>query len=426
MIGPGTTLRGKHGTYLMQAEHGRGGFGVTWRAVQQDGRPVLLKSLRLDRMEDWKALQLFEREAQAMQGLSHPAVPAYIDYFGVDASGECHNLDNLTGDPALITMVIVQQFIPGENLETLRRQQHRHSADQIEALLRTMLQVLNYLHNLSPPIIHRDITPKNIVRAIDGNVFLVDFGAIQNQLRASSSLGSTSVGTFGYIPPEQALGRTRPASDLYALAMSVVVTATGLAPEELPLDEQTGKVSLNDLALALPANVVRTLDAMLEPVIGQRIASAAAALTLLDEPTALAVRPGDDFRAQLLVGRTIQLGRAASVDLRISDPSVSRYHAAIVRRGPAEYIVRDLSSARGTRLNGRPIKEAVLNEGDALQVGTVMLAVRLTESEVILTSPAHNSQLVRRPSPNHAGLLLAVVAASVVFVGVILVMILLL
>lgn len=424
MISSGQTLRSQHGTYLVQDERGRGGFGVAWRAVREDGEAVVLKELRLDRLENWKAMQLFEREARVMQNLQHPAIPSYIDFFGVDDAGGCHAVESRT-DGSMLTMVLVQQYIAGANLEELRQRQKRYSAAEIELLLRTMLEVLVYLHALSPPVVHRDITPKNIIRADDGRFFLVDFGAIQDRIKVGGGLGSTNVGTFGFIPPEQALGRTKPASDLYALAMTVLVAATGVTPENLPLDEQTGKVMVAALELSLPSAVQQTLDAMLEPVIGQRIDSAATALALLESPKQLMVRQSTQYRAKLGIGRTVQIGRAENVDLRLVDPSVSRYHAAIVRRTATDYVVRDLSSARGTLVNGYPAMGARLKDGDILQFGAVVLQARFEFDTVVLTEHSPQQQLVVANPQQRLWVIGAVVTTILFVIGLLFLLLLL-
>lgn len=74
-----------------------------------------------------------------------------------------------------------------------------------------------YLQQLEPPIIHRDIKPNNIIRDRDGKVFLVDFGAVRDTYYTTSMHGSTVVGTFGYMAPEEFRSKALPARDLYGL-----------------------------------------------------------------------------------------------------------------------------------------------------------------------------------------------------------------
>jgi hypothetical protein len=96
-----------------------------------------------------------------------------------------------------------------------------------------LLDVLEYLHGLDPPVIHRDIKPANIIVTADGTPRLVDFGAVQAEILDETG-GSTIVGTAGYVSPEQLMGRAEPASDLYALGVTLVHLLTGVPPTELP------------------------------------------------------------------------------------------------------------------------------------------------------------------------------------------------
>src|SRR5690606_13426336 len=133
---------------------------------------------------------------------------------------------------------------------------------QLVTLLRALLSILDDLHGLHPSVVHRDIKPANVMLHEDPSglqVTLVDFGAMQARVRQLDSVSSTSVGTFGFIPLEQMMGQARPASDVFAAAMTVIVAATHRYPEQLPLDEHTGKVSLDALSLQLSPAVRATL-----------------------------------------------------------------------------------------------------------------------------------------------------------------------
>jgi serine/threonine protein kinase len=278
-----TIIDGLAGRYRVLERRGEGGFGVTFRAEREgDGHPVLLKALRLDRMRDWKALELFEREARALSQLSHPGIPRYYDFFAYD--GERPRPPAALSearDPGALSLILVQDFIAGRSLEELVASGRRFTAGEAAALLSSLLDVLAYLHSLLPPVIHRDINPRNVILNEAGAPFLVDFGAIQERIRAGEAPGSTSVGSFGYMPLEQAMGRAAPASDLYALAMTALYALTHTPPNEVPVDAATGKVELARLAPNLPENLRSALDAMLEPISGRRVQSAEAAKALL-------------------------------------------------------------------------------------------------------------------------------------------------
>ena len=96
--------------------------------------------------------------------------------------------------------------------------------------------ILEYLHSLSPPIIHRDIKPSNILIDSNGDVQLVDFGAVRDKiLHNQKTEGSdfTVVGTYGFMPFEQFQGRAVPASDIYSLGATLVYLLSHKEPHEI-------------------------------------------------------------------------------------------------------------------------------------------------------------------------------------------------
>ena len=96
--------------------------------------------------------------------------------------------------------------------------------------------MLAFIHRRAPPLIHRDVNPKNIIVRPDGRAALVDFGSVQAALRSAGQAGTmTAAGTFGYAPMEQFLGQASPRSDLYGLGMTALAVCSGREPEQLPL-----------------------------------------------------------------------------------------------------------------------------------------------------------------------------------------------
>jgi hypothetical protein len=137
-----------------------------------------------------------------------------------------------------------------------------------------LLEVLAYLHRQSPPVLHRDVKPANIIIGNDGKVTLVDFGAVQNQ----GSRGTTIVGTSGYMPPEQLSGHAVPASDVYAAGALLVHAATRAHPAEL----EVTRLKLQWRSRArLAETLANWIDRLISPVVEDRPRNADEALRWL-------------------------------------------------------------------------------------------------------------------------------------------------
>lgn len=270
---------------------GEGGFGLTYLAHSTlHDRAFVLKLLKIERVNDWKALELFEREATVMRTLEHSGIPAYVEFFATSGE-EAIALEDLSSiQDASATIVLVQEFVDGKDLAVRMRAGEHMTAYLIESIARQLLEILGYLHALNPPIVHRDVSPKNIILDQNERVSLVDFGAIQHTLTTNTVGGSTSVGTLGYIPIEQSMGKAKPCSDLYALGMTILVLLTGHSPDSLPLDDATSKVDLAKLGLTPAAQeddskrrLCALIDRVIEPIAAQRPQTTSAALALLDD-----------------------------------------------------------------------------------------------------------------------------------------------
>jgi serine/threonine protein kinase len=288
-LAPGQIVGGLRHRYTVERALGSGGFGHTFVARTEDGVEVVLKQLRVDRMKDWKALELFEREARVLASLAHPLIPRHVELFAHDGA-QPFAPAALSDPQGTATMLVsVHVYVPGQSLEEHVVAGSPLAPAHLSCILEQLLGVLGYLHGLQPPVVHRDIKPANVVIDPQGAPYLLDFGAIKDHLRSG---GSTTVGTYGYFPMEQMMGQSRAASDLYSLGMTMLVVATRVRPEDMPTDANTGKVDLARLAPGLPAGVAAALDAMLEPVVGRRVQSTDQVLALLRNPTqALVARP---------------------------------------------------------------------------------------------------------------------------------------
>lgn len=234
---------------------GKGGFATTWQAVDtRTNQRCAYKELQLQQLGDWKDLELFERETQVLRHLDHPGIPRLLDAW--------HSTD----PPAA---VLVQAFVPGRNLQDWVDDGKRFREAEILAIGAQAAGILTYLHGFTNPVIHRDVKPSNLMLDIQGQVSLIDFGAVALN---SAQQGQTVTGTFGYMPLEQIEGHAVPASDLYGLGATLVFLLTGRVPTELP--KKGLKPDFRAVAQVSPA-FARLLDRLLEPEVGKRLASAA-------------------------------------------------------------------------------------------------------------------------------------------------------
>jgi Protein kinase domain/Ankyrin repeats (3 copies) len=270
---------------------GEGGSGTTYRAqIIGTERSVALKQLSLAQMDDWKAIDLFEREAQILSQLNHPAIPRYIDYFTIDT-------------PTDRNFYIVQELAPGKTLGDWRASGWRCTEAEIKDIASQILEILNYLHNFTPPVIHRDLKPSNILRTATGQISLVDFGAVRQAYHDTFMRGSTVVGTFGYMAPEQFRSQALPATDLYGLGATILALLTNRSPAELT--QSNLKLSFRNKIQVAPA-FADWLEKMLEPDPVDRFDSAITALAALQNPKSLT--PKLPWRKVVAVGVAAVIG----------------------------------------------------------------------------------------------------------------------
>lgn len=212
------------GRYTLLDRLGQGAVGTTYRARRDsDGAVVCVKELLIRRLDGFKTQDLFEREARTLRELSHPGVLRYLDAF-------------TAGDRKTLGVYLVTELVDGETLAA-EAARHRYSEEEVLELLVELLGILVYLHGLEPPLIHRDLKPTNIMRRRDGDLVLIDFGAVKDAATDADLGGSTIAGTFGYMPPEQLAGRATPASDLYAVGAIAVELLSRRSPQDL-LDDR--------------------------------------------------------------------------------------------------------------------------------------------------------------------------------------------
>jgi len=317
---PARTLRA--GRYVIIGELGAGSQAETLDAVdKQRGRAVAIKRFQVRGAKSWKDVELAEREARVLSTLTHPNLPVYVEHFEEDGA-----------------LYLVMEKIEGETLAALRKRRALLSSDDLARFLSDAELTLEYLHSRVPPIIHRDIKPGNVIRRADGSFAFVDFGSVRDQLKPEG--GSTVVGTFGYMAPEQFQGRALPGSDVYAVAATALALATGREPEDLPH---------RGLAIDVPAALgpgaepwlVRALSAMLEP-----------------DP---------DKRPRRVTARRPTTSNAAREETRAERRERERAERASQRASGGDWQRPDFGDLRGIREQGRAQREQMKAEGRRLR-----------------------------------------------------------
>jgi serine/threonine protein kinase len=256
--------------YQIMEPLGTGGQAHSFRGIDREtGEDVAIKVLSLQGTREWKGLELFEREIEVLASLRHPGIPRYRDSFTSEESGDYFLvMDLVEGRP-------LSDVLTGAGGPTTLRLDEA----ALRRIMLGMLDILEYLHGRVPPVIHRDIKPANVILDPQGNVHLVDFGTV-SMLGHQPGMGSTMVGTFGYMAPEQLHGEAGPSSDLYSLGATIAALATGRPADELPHEGLA--VDLD--AFPLPARLRPVLRALLEPDPRRRVNSVAEVRALLDAP----------------------------------------------------------------------------------------------------------------------------------------------
>lgn len=261
---------------------GGGAQGQVWAAWDLlVGAVVAVKQLSLAQAREWKTIELFQRQARVMQALHHPGVPRWVDAFEARHPGVVH-------------FYLAQEYIDGETLaQEQARGARRYAQPELVAIARNVLAILQYLHGHSPPIIHRDVKPSNLMRRRgDGSLVLIDFGLVRD-LKGPDSGSTVGHGTHGFAPPEQYAGHASPTTDLYGLGATLIALASGRPPGQM-LNSGTFRLEFQPYVNLLP-RLVQLLADLVEPDPERRPASAAVVLQRLDDldrpvaPSAVAV-----------------------------------------------------------------------------------------------------------------------------------------
>lgn len=197
---------------------GMGGQGTAYLAEEsQTKQKVVLKEFILPVYVDAnvrrQALKSFENEARILKTLDHRNVVKLLDFFVADQRA-----------------YLVLEFVDGPSLKSLVQKAGPLPSARVSELALQLCDALTHLHHQSPPVVHRDVSPDNLILSSDGILKLVDFNVAHQS--AGGNLTAV-VGKQAYMPPEQFRGEPGPQSDIYAAGATLFYLLTGQEPEAI-------------------------------------------------------------------------------------------------------------------------------------------------------------------------------------------------
>ncbi|MBW4492274.1 MAG: protein kinase [Oscillatoria princeps RMCB-10] len=351
MIQPGQILQNR---YRVIRRLGEGGCGATFE-VDDAGTLKVLKVLLLDNFDEQetkeKAIALFQQEARVLSRLAHAGIPkvepdAYFTWAEA-AAGTQHCL--------------VMEKIEGHSLREWLQENPPISQERAISWLKQLAEILREVHQQE--YFHRDIKPANIMLKPDGQLVLIDFGAVRQvtgTYLAKMGVGreGTQILSPGYTPVEQYEARAVPQSDFFALGRTFVHLLTGSHPLDFPKNERQ-ELLWREGAPAVRSQLADLIDDMMALLPGNRPQNAKIILQRLDaaggagvpvsspavEPVSHPPNPGSKVRRFGPVGVNFKLVASVLVGLGwlwVSSPQIA---FALNESGQKNYLEKRYESA---------------------------------------------------------------------------------
>lgn len=212
-----------------------GGMGTTYLVYSyQHQKLAVLKEINNELARKAKVREMFQREARVLSSFDRPDIPKYYDFF---ATNDYYSL--------------VMELIHGQNLEEIPTP----NVVQVIDWAISVAQILSYLHQCDPPVIHRDIKPGNLIlRYHPRKIVLIDFGAVKEV----TTPPGTRIATPGYGAPEQSKGQPCIQSDFYALGTTLIALLTRRNPSDFYNHQQQKFIDLQ--TAGIPGTLLEIID----------------------------------------------------------------------------------------------------------------------------------------------------------------------
>jgi tRNA A-37 threonylcarbamoyl transferase component Bud32 len=220
------------GRYQIKSRLGSGGQGTVYLAKDnKESTEVVLKESILpvyaDLISRRKALEAFHKEAFALESVKHEHIVKFLGSFVNDHRA-----------------YLVLAFVPGATLSAVVKKNGPLAGARVKSLALDMCEILTALHGQSPPMVHRDFTPDNLIVGDGERLTLIDFAVSVSAVTPEADAQPEVAGKASYMAPEQFKGRPQTQSDIYSLGATMHFLLTGDTP--IPLDE-SHPIVINEL-----------------------------------------------------------------------------------------------------------------------------------------------------------------------------------
>lgn len=202
-------------------------LSCVYLARSSNGKLAIAKQFYLaESGEETDAMRkCLQREYELLGKIDHPSIAKVLEVFQRDES-----------------TYLLLEHVYGTDLRTLVAEQGARSEAQVYDWALQICEIMTYLHAQDPPIIHRDLTPDNLVLTEDGRIRVIDFGAAQ---RFMEGITGTIIGKQCYVPPEQLQGHAGVRSDVYSFAGVLQYLLTGSDPVALSQSDPSSKADVS-------------------------------------------------------------------------------------------------------------------------------------------------------------------------------------